>query len=126
MKSTILSPTSIAVKICGITSVQQARQITLIGADAIGVIGVKGSPRYVGEKTRKEIFNEIHQMPQDVESILVISNPNDEYLKQNLEGVGQPTIVQLHGDESPSRCRYLKSKYPNKPANSILTITSKN
>tara|TARA_B100000700_G_C14878534_1_gene776901 strand:- start:141 stop:833 length:693 start_codon:yes stop_codon:yes gene_type:complete len=125
MKSTIISPTSIAVKICGITSVQQARQIALLGADAIGVIGVKGSARYVNEKKRKEIFGEINQIRENIESVLVISNPSDEYIRKNLMGVGQPKVVQLHGNESPSRCRDLKSKYPNKGWWKAIGITSK-
>ena len=125
MKSTIISPTPIAVKVCGITSVQQAKQIALLGADAIGVVGVKGSPRYVDEKKRKEIFNEINQTRENVQSVLVIANPNDESIKKNLAGVGQPTIVQLHGNESPSRCRDLKSKYPNKGWWKAIGIKSK-
>ena len=46
------------VKICGITSVDQALQIAKLGVDAIGVISVKESPRYVAPK-KKKIFLEI-------------------------------------------------------------------
>ena len=51
-------PTSTAVKVCGITELSQAKAIAAIGVDAIGVIGVKGSPRFVAEAQREEIFAE--------------------------------------------------------------------
>ena len=44
------------VKICGITSQQQAIQIAEFGADAIGVISVKESPRYISTERKREIF----------------------------------------------------------------------
>ena len=44
------------IKICGITSVDQALQIAKLGADAIGVISVKESPRYVSPQKKKRYF----------------------------------------------------------------------
>ena len=35
------------VKICGLTSEEQALQVAKLGANAIGIISVKDSPRYV-------------------------------------------------------------------------------
>ena len=59
MTSKTAAPTSIAVKICGVTESNQAKAIAAIGVDAIGVIGVKGSPRFVEESQRQEIFTQL-------------------------------------------------------------------
>ena len=41
------------IKICGITSLDQALQIAKLGVDAIGIISVKESPRYISPKKKK-------------------------------------------------------------------------
>ena len=46
--------TKILVKICGITSTDQALQIADLGINAIGVISVDDSPRYVTPEKKKE------------------------------------------------------------------------
>lgn len=43
------------VKICGITSPQDAALAVALGADAIGIIGVPSSPRYVASETSHAI-----------------------------------------------------------------------
>ena len=50
---------STAIKICGITNTSQARAIAQLGINAIGVIGVKNSPRFVPEEECIKIFTEI-------------------------------------------------------------------
>ena len=42
--------TATAVKICGITTANQALSIASLGADAIGVIGIERSPRFLNDK----------------------------------------------------------------------------
>ena len=42
------------VKICGITSIEQAIQVALLGVDAIGIISVKESPRYIPQEKKQE------------------------------------------------------------------------
>ena len=44
------------VKICGLTSEEQALQVANLGANAIGVISVEESPRYVSAEIKKKIF----------------------------------------------------------------------
>ena len=105
--------TSTAIKICGITKVTQAKTIASFGADAIGVIGVEKSPRFVNEDKRRKIFNSLYNYFPDLERVWVIADFNDEQIKCGLEGHGTPSIVQLHGNESPKRCKDLHRKYPN-------------
>ena len=47
------------IKICGITSVAQALEIARLGVDAIGIISVEESPRYVLTSKKKEIFENL-------------------------------------------------------------------
>ena len=41
------------VKICGITSIEQAIQIAELGTNAIGIISINQSPRYISPKKKK-------------------------------------------------------------------------
>ena len=43
-------------KICGFTQADQAAAGAAMGVDAIGVIGVEGSPRFVPVEQRKALF----------------------------------------------------------------------
>ena len=47
------------VKICGITSIKQAIQIAELGTNAIGIISVNESPRYISPEKKKEIFKHL-------------------------------------------------------------------
>ena len=48
--------TKTLVKICGITTKEQAFKIAEMGADAIGIISVEESPRYIVNKNKVDIF----------------------------------------------------------------------
>ena len=51
------SKKSTAIKICGITNTSQARSIAQLSINAVGVIGVKNSLRFVPEEECIKIFN---------------------------------------------------------------------
>ncbi len=44
------------VKICGLTSEKQALQVAKLGANAIGIISVEDSPRYISAENKKKNF----------------------------------------------------------------------
>ena len=46
--------TNTLVKICGLTSEEQALQVAKFGAQAIGIISVEQSPRYVTAEIKKK------------------------------------------------------------------------
>jgi len=48
--------TNTLVKICGITSEEQALQVAKLGVHAIGIITVKESPRYISAQIKKNIL----------------------------------------------------------------------
>ena len=63
-----------AIKICGIKQVNQAIQIASLGADAIGVIGVPNSPRYLQERERRELFKKLFDFKPTIERVWVIAD----------------------------------------------------
>tara|TARA_Y100000589_G_scaffold224866_1_gene212395 strand:- start:90 stop:734 length:645 start_codon:yes stop_codon:yes gene_type:complete len=98
------------IKICGITSVDQALQIAKLGVNAIGVISVKESPRYVSPEKRKDIFKNLKRNFPNVKRVSVVKNIPLELISINsFEFVN---VIQLHGDEDLSYCKKLRRKFP--------------
>ena len=99
-------------KICGITDIEQAIAIARLGVQAIGVIGVPNTPRYVEPHQRRSLFNVLEEQHPQLNRVWVVANPEDAALEEALNGAGQPSVVQLHGTESIERCQALKQRYP--------------
>ena len=59
-----MSDAAIALKICGLTDRSQACSIAAMGVQAIGVIGVDNTPRFVEEPLRRSIFIELEKQLQ--------------------------------------------------------------
>ena len=99
------------IKICGVTSVTQALEIAKLGVDAIGIISVKESPRYVLPSKKREIFETLSKIFPKVKRVSVIKN---EAINQFLNGF-QPevneNVLQLHGDENISYCKSIKENF---------------
>ena len=106
------SKKSTAIKICGITKTSQARSIAELKINAIGVIGVKNSPRFVAEEECIKIFNEVEKVSSSIEKVLVIANAKLEEVKCINNRSTQPSVIQLHGNESVDYCRELKNEFP--------------
>ena len=105
--------TKTLVKICGVTSLDQAIQISALGVDAIGVISVEESPRYVSPEKKKEIFENLKDLYPNIERVSVIKNSSIDLIIKNFQGYQNETIIQLHGDEDINYCQRLKQKIPN-------------
>jgi phosphoribosylanthranilate isomerase len=83
------------VKICGVTSVDDALAAARAGADAIGLNFYAPSPRFVDEKTAAEI---VHALPPGICKLGLFVNVSAERIHQLRSRVGFDA-VQLHGDE---------------------------
>jgi len=90
----------------------QAREIALLGIDAIGVIGVKNSPRFVAEEECIKIFREIEKISSSIEKVFVIANEQIETIKDINNRSTPPSVFQLHGNETVNYCRKLKNEFP--------------
>ncbi len=106
------SPTSTAVKICGITDITQAISIAKMGADAIGVIGVPSSPRFISSNQKRAIFSGLEKIKPRLKRVLVLANPSDLEIQSTLKGEGCPSVIQLHGDETIEECQNFRKSYP--------------
>ncbi len=106
------SKRSTAIKICGLTKTSQARSIAEFKINAIGVIGVKDSPRFVPEEECIKIFNEVEKVSSSIEKVLVIANEKLEEVKCINNRSTPPSVIQLHGNESVNYCRQLKKEFP--------------
>ena len=88
------------IKICGITSLEDAEHTALLGVWAIGLIHHAGSPRFVDAEVAEQIGAALKRRCE-VAGVFVNSP---------MEGVvraaerAQLTLLQFHGDEGPSFC----------------------
>ena len=105
--------TNTLVKICGITSLEQAVQVAELGTNAIGIISVDESPRYISPQKKKEIFKSLKDLYPNIDRVSVVKNsPIDSIIKGFL-GEPNENIIQLHGDEDIDYCQKLKQRIPN-------------
>ena len=96
----------VAVKICGITSVEDGLLAARSGADAIGLVLWPESRRAVDLKAAREIAD---ALPPLVHRVGVFVNPTRADVERAVEEIGLD-VVQLHGDESPEFCRDLRPR----------------
>jgi phosphoribosylanthranilate isomerase len=87
------------IKICGITRVEDARAAAACGADAIGLIYYRPSPRYVTPQLARAIAE---SLPAFVTPVAVFVNPSRHEVEEAIRaGAG---MLQFHGDETPDFC----------------------
>ena len=77
-----------------------------MGADAIGVIAVPSSPRFLAPALRPELFAAVAGEGSGCFGVLVVADPDDDQLEELTAAQGH-AVVQLHGNESVERCREL-------------------
>jgi phosphoribosylanthranilate isomerase len=86
------------VKICGVTSVEDAELAVELGAWAIGMIFHQPSPRHCGHAEAARIAAAIKR--QALSAGVFLNHPLDEIVRLN-DRVGFD-LIQLHGDEGPA------------------------
>jgi phosphoribosylanthranilate isomerase len=94
------------VKICGLTTPQDAAAAIECGADALGFNFYPGSKRYL----RMDAAGAwIAALPGDVEKVAILVNPSWDEATAAAATAGI-TALQLHGAETPEFCRRLKEE----------------
>jgi phosphoribosylanthranilate isomerase len=95
------------VKICGITNLEDAKAAVNAGADAIGLVFYKNSPRYISINKAREIVENVTAF---VNCVGLFVNSDKEYIDTVLEKVSLDTL-QFHGDESEQACALYNKPY---------------
>ena len=98
MKNSTLSP---IIKICGLTSLEQALSCVELGADWLGLNCWSGSSRYITAEKALEI---VDGLPESVSTVGVFVNESTDTLESIMRETGID-LAQLHGDETPENCK---------------------
>jgi len=96
----------VKIKICGMTSLEDTLLAVKGGADAVGFIFYKKSPRAVSVKTVKSI---VSALPPFIETVGVFVNESADRINRIADSCNL-SAVQLHGNESPAFCKKIRRK----------------
>lgn len=93
------------IKVCGITRLEQLKQLDELGVDYAGLIFFRQSARYMLDKLKT---TEVQSLSLDLEKVGVFVNASEEDINTQVELYGLD-LVQLHGDETPAFCKHISS-----------------
>jgi phosphoribosylanthranilate isomerase len=96
------------VKVCGITSEEDALLGVAMGADALGFVFAPGSPRQVTPTLVRDI---VRRLPSDVMTVGVFRDERPERVVEIVNTVGL-SGAQLHGREPMSEARQIRQRVP--------------
>lgn len=88
-------------KVCGITQLEQLKQLDEIGVNYAGLIFYSQSARCVIDKLNAD---DVRPLELSLKKIGVFVNAGEEFIMNQVEDFGLD-IVQLHGDETPGFCK---------------------
>lgn len=95
------------IKICGLTREQDVDAAVAAGADAIGFVLYKPSPRYVSPERAAELAR---RLPPFVTPVLLFVNENTTNIIA-IQAMITPAIIQFHGDETPEECAAVQRRF---------------
>jgi len=100
----------IRIKFCGLRRARDVDAAVALGVDAIGLILVPASPRFVDLELAAKLRA---QLPPFVSSVLLFKDPDASLVQEAIDAV-KPDLLQFHGAEAPDFCasfglRYLKA-----------------
>ncbi len=96
-------PSVVKVKVCGITNLEDAQAAVEAGADALGFVCYRMSPRFVNAEVIRAIVSEL---PPFVLPVGVFVNEEQKVVRDLLDRCGL-VLAQLHGDETAAYCESL-------------------
>ena len=98
---------SIQVKICGITTSEAGDAAARAGADFIGMVFFRQSPRHVGFDQASALSARLRGGPR---LVAVFVNADDSTIAEAIASA-QPDYLQLHGSETPARTAQIASRF---------------
>jgi len=81
--------------------------VAALGVEAIGVIAVPSSPRWLEPALRQPLWAAVAAANPAALGVLVVADPGDQELEPLRAEAGH-RVVQLHGSETAQRCRELR------------------
>lgn len=102
-----MSETRVRVKICGVTSADDAMAIARAGADAIGLVFYPPSPRHV---TIEDAITITRQLPAFVNVVGLFVDAEQDFVEEVLNKVAIDTL-QFHGQETEQACALYHKPY---------------
>ena len=96
----------VKVKICGITSYEDAAAAVEAGADALGFVFYDKSPRCINPVRAAGI---ISRLPPFIQTVGLFVNEETAQVNWTADYCGLD-VVQLHGDETPEDCLEVKRR----------------
>ncbi len=97
----------VKVKICGITNLEDALLAESLGADVLGFIFTKKSPRYIDPKKVKKIISSLGPF---VFKAGVFMDQKKEEVKETASYLGLD-LLQFHGKESFAYCSFFRKQF---------------
>ncbi|MFZ5540700.1 MAG: phosphoribosylanthranilate isomerase [Pseudomonadota bacterium] len=88
------------IKICGLTRAADVADAVALGADALGFVRYRGSPRYVEPERLVSLLREV---PAFVTPVLLFVNAPEPEIRAALD-LAPNALLQFHGDESEPDC----------------------
>jgi phosphoribosylanthranilate isomerase len=98
---------NVFVKICGITTLDDALACVDAGADALGFNFWPRSKRHIAVEQAAVIAK---RLPPSVRTVGVFVDPSEAEVERAF-GSGAIDLAQLHGDEPPEFCRHFGARY---------------
>ena len=92
------------IKVCGINDKKSMNTALKYKANYIGFVFYPNSPRNISINQSRELL----QLRNKTTKIVALTvNPNDDFLFE-IKNEIKPDYIQLHGNENPNRCKYIK------------------
>ena len=113
------------IKICGITRQEDALAAIGFGADALGLVFVQASPRYVSIEQAQEL---VKPLPAFISKVGLFVNASSAEVSNVINNVALD-YLQFHGEEEETFCTQFSKPYIKairlKPETDLLEIISK-
>ena len=98
---------SFEIKICGINDQISMDAALNISVDYIGLVFYHKSPRKLSIANARFL---IKNRTKKSKIVALTVNPEDNFLFEIIKSI-KPDFIQLHGEETPNRCKIIKEKF---------------
>ncbi len=107
-------------KICGLTDAAAVEAAVTHGADMLGFVFYPPSPRNLSAEQAEDLLREV---PSGIDRVGLFVDPETDFLDRILARA-RLDLLQLHGDETPERCRAI-SVYFGLPIIKAIKVSTK-